>query len=95
MNNILTFFKQLDKLLHILVSYALTLTFALAIPLSYAVGATLLIGVAKEIYDKLHPAAHTADVMDFAADAIGIAAATAVFLLAPTVVAYLKVFFNL
>lgn len=89
MTTILNFVKQLDKLLHILMCFGLTLALALVLPPQYAVVIVLLLGAAKEIYDYRYPLTHTADVMDFVADVVGIAAASACVLLAPVLLAYL------
>lgn len=64
-----------DKLLHALGCYALTLTLALVWPLPYAALAVLAGGALKEAYDYRRPLTHTADMMDFVADIIGLAAA--------------------
>ena len=91
MNTIPTFLKQLDKLLHLAISFALTMTlgylllpFGLPNAIGVAAIAVLAIGAGKEVYDKQHPLTHTADVMDFVADVIGVACAA---LLAPAMYA--------
>jgi hypothetical protein len=80
---------QLDKIAHALACYAAVMTFVLAMPLLYAVIITLVVGAGKEWYDHKHPFTHTADPLDFLADAIGVAAASLV-LLAPLIFTLLK-----
>ena len=82
----MTFLNQPDKRLHILVSYAMTLTLALVMPLLWAAPIALFVGFAKErFYDWYRPTMHTAEWADVAADAIGVAVAVACLLLAPLV----------
>jgi VanZ family protein len=89
MSKLFTFLKQLDKQLHILGSFSLTVTlgyllipFGLLTAIAFAAAIVLLIGVGKEVYDYKHPLSHTADPLDFLADVIGVVVATLV-LLAP------------
>lgn len=97
MTTILTFLKQLDKLVHLLGCFGLTMTLGYlltpsqGLPLAVAVSAFIvtLIGALKEAYDKQHPLTHTADIMDFLADVIGVSGACLV-LLAPLILALLK-----
>ena len=74
--------NSLDKLLHLTVSYALTVTLALVFPLAYAALAALAVGTLKEVYDHYHPP-RSADWLDFAADAAGVALAAAAIAAAP------------
>lgn len=73
---------QPDKLLHAMGSYALTITLALVFPLPVAALAALTVGALKEVYDHYHPP-HSADWLDFAADAAGVALAAAAIAAAP------------
>lgn len=97
MQTSLTFLKQLDKQLHMAVCFGLTMAlgYLLLMPLSLLVAVALAalvvlaVGFGKEVYDKQHPLTHTADWLDFLADAIGVAAASLV-LLAPMIFPLLK-----
>jgi hypothetical protein len=68
----------IDKIAHALVSYGAVLTFALVLPLTWAVMLTLIAGALKEWYDFTMPEIHTADWNDFWADCAGAVAAVAV-----------------
>ena len=68
----------LDKQLHFAVSYGLTLSLALFLTVPVAALIVLAIGALKEAFDYFHPLSHTADWMDFAADACGVAVACTV-----------------
>lgn len=68
----------LDKIAHALVSYGAVLTFALVLPLTWAVMLTLIAGALKEWYDFTKPEIHTAEWADFYADCVGAIAAVAV-----------------
>lgn len=75
----MNFFLQRDKQLHIATCAAWTVFFyallSQIIPfdaaLPWAINQTFSVGLAKELYDRAHPEAHTADVMDILADVIG------------------------
>lgn len=71
------FLLQPDKALHFLVCYGAVLTFALVLPLTLAVLLTLIAGALKEWHDFTEPLNHTADWLDFAADALGAGLAVA------------------
>lgn len=89
---ILTFLNQADKQRHLEICFGLTMALGylllMPLPLLIAVAlaalVVLVIGFGKEIYDKRHPLTHTADWLDFLADAIGVAGACLV-LLAPLI----------
>jgi len=81
----LNFFKQRDKQFHILISCFLVLISFIAlvfiakitfvdkwILLLISAYIVMFIGVAKEVYDFLHPQIHTADIFDLLADLIGV-----------------------
>ena len=68
----------LDKQLHFAVSYGLTLSLALCLTVPVAALIVLAIGALKEAFDYFHPLSHSADWMDFAADACGVAVACTV-----------------
>lgn len=97
MNTILTFLKALDKQLHMMgcciltvtLGYWLTPSFGLMPAAFLAAALTAIVGACKEWYDYKHPLTHTADIMDFAADAIGVSVGSFV-LLAPMVLTILK-----
>ena len=72
------FLLQPDKALHFLVCYGAVLTFALVLPLAWAVMFTLVAGALKEWYDYTKPASHTAEWADFYADCAGAGLATLV-----------------
>lgn len=61
---------KIDKLLHLLAGLALV---AMAWPLGKDVSLTLcvVVALAKEFYDYLHPDAHTADGLDALATVVG------------------------
>lgn len=66
-----------DKFLHVGVSAGLTLLFIWLLPFIHVAWwwapiITLLIGAGKEVWDYFHPKAHTCDLKDFMADAIGV-----------------------
>ena len=60
-----------DKLLHIVVSATIMVVLNLILPTWAAVLTTLVIGISKEIYDKLSGKGHP-DLMDIICDCIGI-----------------------
>ena len=66
---------SLDKQLHFAVSYGLTLSLAFFLTVPVAALIVLAIGALKEAYDYYRPLSHTADWMDFVADACGVAVA--------------------
>lgn len=68
----------LDKIAHALVSYGAVLTFALVMPLAWAVLLTLIAGALKEWHDFTNPLTHTAEWTDFYADCVGAGLAAAV-----------------
>lgn len=69
-----------DKLLHFLGGAILQTVFCLfGLPYVKGLGAVALIAGAKEIYDRFHPAKHTADIWDFFATVLGGALAAAFF----------------
>lgn len=65
------FFKQEDKQKHMIVSFMLTVCFSLFLPIVYAVLISFLIGVSKEIYDKVSGKGKP-EVKDIYANCIGI-----------------------
>ena len=65
----------LDKQLHFSVSYGLTLSLAFFLTIPIAALIVLAIGSFKEAFDYFHPLSHSADWMDFVADACGVAVA--------------------
>lgn len=84
---ILTFLKQSDKQMHALGCYCLTITLLLVLPMPRAAPIVLAVGFAKErLFDWYRPAAHTADWLDFVADAIGVGLACLVFIVAPLII---------
>jgi len=74
-----------DKFLHYIISAGLTLLLIMLFnfvhfhwwisPIFVA-----LVGIGKEIYDKLHPKKHTCDIKDLIADFIGIASVSIFYL---------------
>ena len=74
-------YLEKDKLAHIFVSYSIVLTLAQVLPLLVVIILTVLVGVAKEIYDYYYPKIHTADIKDIIADIVGVAIATVYILL--------------
>lgn len=70
-----------DGLLHIGCSFFICLVVGAFLPIWAAAGITLLIGVAKEIFDLLHPESHSAEWKDLICDAIGIAVGCGIILL--------------
>lgn len=62
-----------DKVHHFVYSYAITKALRTFLPWYYAAGIALLIGIAKEVYDKVSGKGCT-EWKDFIADAAGIAA---------------------
>lgn len=90
MNTILTFLKQSDKQMHALGCYCLTITLLLVLPMLWAAPIVLAVGFAKEVYDKRHPDKHTADWLDFVADAVGVGLACLAFTVAPIILTLLK-----
>jgi hypothetical protein len=66
---------SLDKQLHFAVSYGLTLSLAFFLTVPVAALIVLAIGALKETFDYFRPLTYTADWMDFAADACGVAVA--------------------
>lgn len=60
-----------DKLLHIVISAIIMVTFGLILPTWVAALATLCVGISKEIYDKISGKGHP-ELMDIIYDCIGI-----------------------
>lgn len=71
---------RLDKALHFITSYSLTLSTALYLPLWVAVAATLIVGVGKEVFDKVSGKG-SAEFGDLLADVAGILVAALAVLL--------------
>lgn len=69
----------LDKQAHAFSGYCVALSAALAVSHSmphllsavFGLGGSIVAGIGKEIYDKQHPEAHTADIFDLLATSIG------------------------
>ena len=66
--------RNIDKILHATISYALTYTLADKFDSNLAVGVAILVGVAKEFYD-LYIKKSKFSVADLVADVLGIAIA--------------------
>lgn len=66
--------KHLDKLHHVVYSFALAVAGAFVFGPEAALIATALIGIVKEVYDELSPG-HRFDWWDLAANGVGLLAA--------------------
>ena len=61
-----------DKKLHLISAFIIGLTTSYLLKDFLAgIGLSLLVGIGKEFYDKLHPKAHTEDIKDVYYDTIG------------------------
>lgn len=70
----------LDKIAHALACYGAVLTFALVMPLVWAVMITMMVGALKEWHDYVNPLTNTAEWDDFWANCVGAGLAVAVVL---------------
>lgn len=65
------FLKQRDKQQHIIISFYMTLILMLFIPMWLAITLTFLVGVSKEVYDKVSGKG-SPELLDIVANTIGI-----------------------
>ena len=70
--------EHIDKIVHFIVCYALVLTLALWLPIEASVGITVIIGVAKEFWDRYRNGVFS--VADIVADILGIALAYLIYI---------------